>query len=515
MISAFANTWKIPELRDRILFTLALIVIIRLGVHITLPGVDAGVIKAWMDSLQSSADPTNPTGGITALLQVFSGGGLQQAGIFALGIMPYISASIVVQLMTAIVPKLSKLAREDGGRQKITQITRYLTIGIALVQGFFVTKTLMNPKSIPYMAGVEKFGTLVPDPSWSWMALTVLTIVAGTVLLMWIGDQMTEKGIGNGTSIIITVNIISALPGALLQAWNFFVNPAAGGNAWRAIMMVMMIALLLLVIAGTIAITQAQRRIAVHYAKRNVGRKQFGGQTQYLPLKVNYSGVMPIIFATAVLSLPPILLSQIPAFHGDGSMANLFGQGWATKLYGELSRGGTAFYVMGGIGIFLFSYFWVAMMFQPSQIAEDLKRNGGYVPGVRPGKPTAEFLDFTMTRLTFAGAIFLTMIFILPVLTGKVVGLPPGSLVLQFFGGTSLLIMVGVVLDVMRQVETHLLQKHYDGFLRKGKLRGRYDRLAQSGASASRSAIIYLWLVIAVLVVIGMTVYIAQKAHVL
>ncbi|MCF7674557.1 MAG: preprotein translocase subunit SecY [Akkermansiaceae bacterium] len=500
MISAFTNTWKIPELRDRILFTLALIVIIRLGVHITLPGVDATVIKAWMDDLQANSDPTNPTGGLTALLTVFSGGGLQQAGIFALGIMPYISASIVVQLMTAIVPKLSKLAREDGGRQKITQLTRYLTIGIALVQGFFVTKSLINPGSIPYMSGVEKFGTLVPDPSWSWMALTVLTIIAGTILLMWIGDQITEKGIGNGTSIIITVNIISALPGALLQAWNYFVT--GDGNQFRSIMMVVMIGLLLLVIAGTIAITQAQRRIAVHYAKRNVGRKQFGGQTQYLPLKVNYAGVMPIIFATAVLSLPPILLTQIPWFQG---------QAWATKLYGEFASGGTWFYVMGGVGIFMFSYFWVAMMFQPSQIAEDLKRNGGYVPGVRPGKPTADFLDFTMTRLTFSGAIFLSMIFVLPVLTGKVVGLPPGSLVLQFFGGTSLLIMVGVVLDVMRQVETHLLQKHYDGFLRKGKLRGRYDRLTQSGSGASRSAIIYLWLVIAVLVIISVTVYISQK----
>jgi preprotein translocase subunit SecY len=503
MISAFASTWKIPELRDRILFTLALIVIIRLGVHITLPGVDANVIKAWLDDMQKQ-DPANPTGGITALLNVFAGGGLQQAGIFALGIMPYISASIMVQLMTAVVPKLSRLAREDGGRQKITQYTRYITIGIALVQGFFVTKSLTNPQNIPYMSGVEKFGTLVPDPSWQWMSLTVLTIVAGTVLLMWIGDQMTEKGIGNGTSIIITVNIISALPGALLQAWNYFVT--GDGNQFRAIMMVVMIALLLLVIAGTIAITQAQRRIAVHYAKRNVGRKQFGGQTQYLPLKVNYSGVMPIIFATAVLSLPPILLTQIPWFQG---------QGWANTLYSEFANGGTWFYVMGGVGIFLFSYFWVAMMFQPSQIAEDLKRNGGYVPGVRPGKPTADFLDFTMTRLTFAGAVFLTLIFFLPVLTGKFVGLPPGSLVLQFFGGTSLLIMVGVVLDVMRQVETHLLQKHYDGFLRKGKLRGRYDRIAQSGAGASKPVIIYLWIVVAVLVIIGVTVFVAQKAHVL
>lgn len=499
MISAFANTWKIPELRDRILFTLALIVIIRLGVHITLPGVDAAVIKAWMDDLQKQ-DPTSPTGGITALLTVFSGGGLQQAGIFALGIMPYISASIMVQLMTAIVPKLSRLAREDGGRQKITQYTRYITIGIALVQGFFVAKSLTDPASIPYMSGIERFGNLVPDPSALWMMLTVVTIVAGTVLLMWLGDQITERGIGNGTSIIITVNIISSLPGALIQAWKYFVT--GDGGSFRAIIMVVMIALLLVVIAATIAITQAQRRIAVQYAKRVVGRKQFGGQTQYLPLKVNYAGVMPIIFASAVLSLPPMMLQWFFA-----------GQPWATKVYGELVGGGTWYYILGGIGIFLFSYFWVAMMFQPSQIAEDLKRNGGYIPGVRPGKPTADFLDFTMTRLTFAGAIFLTLLFVLPVITGKIVGLPPGSLVLQFFGGTSLLIMVGVVLDVMRQVETQLLQKHYDGFLRKGKLKGRYDRLSQGSNAAPRTAIVYLWTVIAVLVVIGITAYIYKSVH--
>jgi preprotein translocase subunit SecY len=492
MISAFANTWKIPELRDRILFTLALIVIIRLGVHITLPGVDATVIKAWMDSLKNQ-DPASG-GGITALLTVFSGGGLQQAGIFALGIMPYISASIMVQLMTAVVPKLSRLAREDGGRQKITQYTRYLTIIIALVQGFFVAKSLTNPGNIPYMSGIEKFGELVPNPDYIWMTLTVLTIVAGTVLLLWIADQITEKGIGNGTSIIITVNIISALPGALIQAWKFFTDK---GNAFNAMWMVVMIVLLLVVIAATIAITQAQRRIAVQYAKRVVGRKQFGGQTQYLPLKVNYAGVMPIIFASAVLSLPPMMLQWFFA-----------GQGWATKLYGELVGGGTWYYVLGGLGIFLFSYFWVAMMFQPSQIAEDLKRNGGYIPGVRPGKPTADFLDFTMTRLTFAGAIFMVVLFVLPVLTGVTVGLPPSSLVLQFFGGTSLLIMVGVVLDVMRQVETQLLQKHYDGFLRKGKLKGRYDRLNQTSGAAPKTAIVYLWTVIAVLIVIGITAYI-------
>jgi preprotein translocase subunit SecY len=499
MISAFANTWKIPELRDRILFTLALIVIIRLGVHITLPGVDGAVIKEWMDSLQKQ--DAKSAGGIGALLTVFSGGGLQQAGIFALGIMPYISASIMVQLMTAIVPKLSRLAREDGGRQKITQYTRYITIGIAIVQGFFVAKSLTNPGHIPYMSGIERFGNLVPDPSALWMTLTVVTIVAGTVLLMWIGDQITEKGIGNGTSIIITVNIISSLPGALIQAWKYFIT--GDGGPFKAIMMVVMIALLLVVIAGTISITQAQRRIAVQYAKRVVGRKQFGGQTQYLPLKVNYAGVMPIIFASAVMSIIPLTLGLIPA---------IASQPWVVKLNGQM-QGGTAYYILGGIGIFMFSYFWVAMMFQPSQIAEDLKRNGGYIPGVRPGKPTADFLDFTMTRLTFAGAIFLTVLFVLPVGVGKLVDLPPGSLVLHFFGGTSLLIMVGVVLDVMRQVETQLLQKHYDGFLRKGKLKGRYDRLSQGSNAAPRTAIVYLWTVIAVLVVIGITAYIYNSVH--
>ncbi|MDE0834772.1 MAG: preprotein translocase subunit SecY [Akkermansiaceae bacterium] len=492
MISAFANTWKIPELRDRILFTLALIVIVRLGVHITLPGVDATVIKAWLDSV-AKQDASNPSGGMTALLTVFSGGGLTQCGVFALGIMPYISASIMVQLMTAIVPKFSRLAREDGGRQKITQYTRYITIAIALVQGYFVAQSLTKPGSIPYMAGVEKFGKLVPDPSVSWLVLTVLTIVAGTILLMWLGDQITEKGIGNGISIIITVNIISALPGALIQAWSYFTS----GDPFRAIMMVVMVALLLVVIAGTISITQAQRKIAVQYAKRVVGRKQFGGQTQYLPLKVNYAGVMPIIFASAVLSLPPMMLQWFFA-----------GQPWATKLYGELVGGGMWYYILGGVGIFLFSYFWVAMMFQPSQIAEDLKRNGGYIPGQRPGKPTADFLDFTMTRLTFAGALFLASLFFLPALIGKLVGLPPGSLVLHFFGGTSLLIMVGVVLDVMKQIETHLLQKHYDGFLRKGKLKGRYDRLGNQSNAAPRNAIVYLWVIIAMLIVLGITAYI-------
>jgi preprotein translocase subunit SecY len=494
MISAFANTWKIPELRDRILFTLALIVIIRLGVHITLPGVDATVIKEWLDD-----QTKNPTtgGGIGALLTVFSGGGLQQAGIFALGIMPYISASIMVQLMTAVVPKLSRLAREDGGRQKITQYTRYITIGIAVVQGFFVAKSLTNPGNIPYMQGIERFGNLVPDPSITWMALTVITIVAGTVLLMWIGDQITEKGIGNGTSIIITVNIISALPGALIQAWRFFVPSQGTVNAFNAMWMVVMIALLLVVIAATIAITQAQRRIAVQYAKRVVGRKQFGGQTQYLPLKVNYAGVMPIIFAQAILLFPSTIFNM--AFPG---------QRWAQELSNLLTYG-WLHYALYAVMIFFFSYFWVATQFQPVQIADDLKKYGGFIPGVRPGKPTADYLDYTMTRLTFAGAAFLTIIAVLPQMLTQ--GLQVPYMTSQFFGGTGLLIIVGVVLDTMRQVETHLLQRHYDGFLRKGRIRGARDIRGRTGSAnlLDDQTIVWMWAGLGILVIVGVSIYLA------
>lgn len=502
MISAFANTWRVPELRDRILFTLAMIVIVRLGVHVTLPGVDASVIDAWLEKAKESGG--GGAGALQAVLGIFSGGALEKAGVFALGIMPYISASIMMQLMTAVVPKLSRLAREDGGRQKITQYTRYLTIVIALVQAIFVARSLVTPESMPYMGGIGEVMSdlgrrLVPDASMAWQLLTVLTVVTGTLLLMWIGDQMTERGIGNGTSIIITVNIIASLPGAMFQTWQFFVE-REGAGAFEVIKLVIMIAMLLLVIAGTIAITQAQRRIAIQYAKRVVGRKQFGGQTQYLPLKVNYAGVMPIIFATAVLQLPAIILVQIFPQHD-----------WSRTLQDALRFGGPWYLSLGALFIFFFSYFWVATMFQPSQISEDLKRNGGYIPGVRPGKPTSDFLDFTMTRLTFAGAIFLTLIFILPNVIGFLVGLnSQNAMILQFFGGTSLLILVGVVLDVMRQVETHLLQRHYDGFLRKGKLKGRYDKLAPSGGTTSGTALVYLWTVIGLLLVILAVALIAK-----
>lgn len=499
MISAFANTWRVPELRDRIIFTLVMIVIVRLGVNISLPGVDSTVIKEWLE-IRSTEEGSSAGAHLGALLNVFSGGALQNAALFALGIMPYISASIMMQLMSAVVPKLAKLKREEGGQQKINQYTRIMTIIIAAVQGFLLAKSLENPASIIYMDGIEKVGRdLVPGWGWGFVAMAVLTIIAGTMFLMWIGDQITERGIGNGISLIISVNIIAALPGGLTQAWQTFIGTDGGSSPFQAMTLVGLVAFLLLITAAIIAITQAQRRIAVQYAKRasNRSAKQMTGHTQYLPLKVNYAGVMPIIFASAVLNLPLLLLSQM---FPDA--------GWVADFQQWFNPGAVPYYIIAGVMIFFFSYFWVATMFQPSEISENLKKGGGYIPGVRPGKPTADFLDFTMTRLTFAGAIFLTIIFILPALVTQVFKLP--GLVSQFFGGTSLLILVGVLLDMMRQIETHLLQRNYDGFLRKGKLKGRIERRQATGASASNGIILWLLVFVSVMIVLAIAAWIAK-----
>lgn len=492
MISAFANTWKVAELRERIVYMLMMIVIVRLGVHITLPGIDASVIERFVE-LQ--AKKGGEQGGLLdTMATVFSGGGLQNLGLFALGIMPYISASILMQLMTAVMPKLAKLAREDGGRQKINQYTRFITVIIAAVQGFMLARqVVVNPDRLPFFNGISEAGTLAPgNPGIGFMLIFTLTVITGTLFLMWLGDQMTERGIGNGTSMIITVNIISSLPAALATMWQTLI---ADGSPAGAAFVVFLFAFLIFIIAATISITQAQRRIAIQYAKRVVGRKQYGGQTQYLPLKLNYANVMPIIFATAILGIPTLIAKQVAPTSS-----------FALWLQNNMNYDGVWYYVIAGLMIFFFSYFWVATMFQPSEIAENLKRSGGYVPGIRPGQPTAKFLDFTMTRLTFAGAIFLTIIFTLPFLVQQlpklVMDKQLSPIVTGFFGGTSLLIMVGVVLDMMRQVETHLLQRNYDGFLRKGKIKGRSDR-RQGGGSSSSDSMIYLIALVALLFILG------------
>jgi preprotein translocase subunit SecY len=500
MVSAFLNTVKIPELRRRILFTLAVIVIVRLGAAITTPGVNAAVLQEWFrDAMNNEAG-----GGVAALFNLFSGGALENCAIFSLGIMPYISASIMLQLLTAVIPRLGRLAKEDGGRQKIMQITRYATLGLCLVQGYLLAVSLQNPASNPMLGGItdtiNRLGIpLVADQGMTFRIITVISLTAGTLFLMWLGDQITERGIGNGISLIITVGIVAQLPAALAQAWKTFVPTAAGGSGQVSpAILVLMIGFLFVVIASVIAVTQGVRKITVQYAKRVVGRKMYGGQTQYMPLKVNYAGVMPIIFAWALLLFPTTIVSM--AFQNSRT---------ARQIADALSNGWPHYLVLA-LMIFFFSYFWVATQFQPAQIADDLKKHGGYIPGVRPGKPTSEFLDYTMTRLTFAGAIFLTLIAVLPSLLSQGLNVP--TITAQFFGGTSLLIIVGVILDTMRQVETHLIQRHYDGFLRKGRIRGRFDRASYNrGEAAPQTTLMWLYVGIAVLVIGGVAIFISQR----
>jgi preprotein translocase subunit SecY len=499
MISAFFNIRKIPELRNRVIFTLLMIVLYRLGCSITCPGVNATVLTRYFADRMTDTS----TGGVVALFNIFSGGALEQCAVFSLGVMPYISASIMIQLLTAVVPQLNKLRKEDGGHQKIMQFTRYVTILLCLFQGWFMVAQFVSPSEslFPGMATtMQKHGPLVPDATLWFQIVCVICLTAGSMLLMWMGDQITDRGIGNGMSLIIAVGIVARLPAAIVQAWHAVVP--SGENAGNAapIKLVLMIAFLLLVIAAVICLTQAQRRIRISYAKRVVGRKVYGGVDQYMPLKVNYAGVMPIIFAQALLVFPATIITLV------------FPNSSGVKKFAELIQYGWPHYVFFSLMIFFFSYFWVATQFQPQQIADELKKAGGYVPGVRPGKATADFLDNSMSRLTFAGAVFLTVIALLPQMLSNSMNVP--QLAAQFFGGTSILIVVGVVLDTMRQVETHLLQRHYDGFLRKGKLRGRFDRnpeqVAESGTNA---ALVWMSVGVACLILAGIVIFLLKQVR--
>ncbi len=498
MISAFANIFKIPELRQRVLFTLGMIVIMRVGAAITTPGVNAMVLRDWFINVADA----KVGGGVAALFNLFSGGALGNCAIFSLGIMPYISASIMLQLLGAVIPKLGRLAREDGGRQKIAQYTRYVTIALCIFQGWLLALSFESPASNPFLPGITDTITrlgipLVSDPGLPFRLMTVLVMTAGTLLLMWMGDQITERGIGNGISVIITIGILAQLPAGLVQAWRTFVPTGGESASVSPVVLVILCAFLFIVIASVIAITQATRRVSVQYAKRVVGRKVYGGQTQYMPLKVNYAGVMPIIFAQAILLFPSQILNM--AFGNKP---------WAVYWANQLSTG-WIHYSLYALLIFAFSYFWVATQFQPAQIADDLKKYGGFIPGVRPGKPTADFLDYTMGRLTFAGAVFLVVIAVLPQLLSNALKVP--YMAAQFFGGTGLLIIVGVTLDTMRQVETYLLQRHYDGFLRKGKLRGRSSpRPSVGGSSVSDGTLVLLYAGIGLLAISGVTFYLVS-----
>ncbi|MDF7801369.1 preprotein translocase subunit SecY [Pontiellaceae bacterium B1224] len=443
MLSAFVNTFKIPELRQRILFTFGLIFICRLIAAVPLPGVDALEIRNFIEA-QGGAE-----GGLFGIMNLFSGGALLQCSIGTLGIMPYISASIIIQLMTAVIPHLEKLAREgDVGRQKITQYTRYLTVIICAVQAVAMAIALQSGGYFGLPAEVVRI------PGIGFVLLTLLSLVTGSLLLMWIGEQMTDRGIGNGISIIITVNIISSMPMAVKTLIDKL-TPVDGVAEIGIFHLALLIALIFVVIIVVVAVSQAQQKIPVQFAKRMVGRKMMQGGTSHLPLRVNYSGVMPIIFASAIMAIFPKIGSYLP-FDWAKEWANNFPMsGWYMFWF--------------GMCILFFSYFWVATQFNPIQIADDLKKRGGYIPGIRPGRPTAEYLDRTMTRLTLAGAVFLTAIAVMPNIMTAQFNVP--WIVASFFGGTSLLIIVGVMLDTMRQIESHLLMRHYDGFLKKGKMR--------------------------------------------
>jgi len=458
MISAFVNVFKIPELRDKIFFTLFLLFIARVGANIPLPGIDPTPLQEFFEA-QSRAGG----GSLLGLYNMFTGGALLRGAIFALGIMPYISASIVFQLLTAVVPTLARLQQEgEIGRQKITQYTRYATLVICLVQSVLLILTLQNPQRIFPDYDVTRYGEIILLGHGWFMITSVIFLTSGTMLLMWIGEQITSRGIGNGISILITVGILADLPAAFALTYQLFTAPVGETAQLGLGEGIIMLLFLFLVIAGVVMVTQAVRKIPVQYAKRVVGRKVFGGQSSYLPLKVNYSGVMPIIFASAIMMFFTTILSQL----GAAIQAN-----WLRDAGFFFQQGEFSYYMIFGGLIFAFSYFWVSVMFKPVQIADDLKKYGGYVPGVRPGEPTARYLDFTMTRLTLAGAAFLTLIAVIPDGVLFSTGVPYQTA--QFFGGTGLLIIVGVLLDFLRQIETYLLQRHYDGFLKKGRIKGR------------------------------------------
>lgn len=446
MLSAFVNTFKITELRQRILFTFGLIFICRFIAAVPLPGVDVVMIRNFFEEMVSSGS------GVLGMFNMFSGGALLQCSIGALGIMPYISASIILQLMTAVIPHLEKLAREgDVGRQKITQYTRYLTVVLCTVQSFGIAMALKSGNFL----GTGLPAEVVRIPGLGFVALTVVSMVTASLLIMWIGEQLTDRGIGNGISLIITVNIISSLPMAIKTLIDKM-TPVDGVAEIGVFHLALLLCMFFAVILCVVAITQAQQKIPVQFAKRMVGRKIMQGGTQHLPLRVNYSGVMPIIFAGAIMAIPAFVLGFLP-------------WQWSQQAASTFHPGSILYMSFFGLMILFFSYFWVSTQFNPIQIADNLKTQGGYVPGIRPGRPTAEFLDRTMTRLTLAGAVFLTVIALLPNVMSSQLKIPYS--VSSFMGGTSMLIIVGVMLDTMRQIESHLLMRHYDGFLNKGKLR--------------------------------------------
>ncbi len=436
MITKLQEIFGIPELKRRVLFTIALLVVYRVGGHITTPGVDVSVIAGFF---------ARQRGTIFSLYDLFAGGNLEKATIFALGIMPYISASIILQLFQAVIPYFEKLAKEgEEGRKKITQYTRYGTVILSAIQAFGIAIFLEN------LRGVGGEPCVIMASKMGFRLLTVLTLTSGTVFVMWLGEQISERGIGNGISLIITIGIIARYPTDMLNTWRALTLGQMSPFKFAILLVIMT-----MIIGGIIFVTQGQRRIPVQYAKRVVGRKIYGGQASHIPLGVNIAGVIPIIFAQALIMFP----GTLAAFFRDLA----FMQSIALIL----SPGHAVYIILYSVTIVFFTYFYTAIVLNPVDVADNMKKSGGFIPGIRPGKRTAEYIDRVLSRITLPGAFFLAFIAVLPDILMYQADVP------FYFGGTGLLIVVGVVLDTLRQIESHLLMRHYEGFVKHGRLRGR------------------------------------------
>ncbi len=441
MIKAFQNAFKIPELRKRIIFTALLLIVYRLGAHITLPGIDDQALEAFFQQLMERG------GNVIGFIDLFSGGAFSQMTIFALGIQPYISASIIMQLLAVIVPSLEKLSKEPDGRKKITQYTRYGTVALSIIQGITISIVLRNPENITGQAG-----EIVRNPNLWWHFLVVITLTAGTSFVMWLGEQITERGIGQGISLIITVGIIAGLPGGVTTVFNNLVTRPEFG----ILQLALLVALVVVAVMGTVFITLSVRKIPVQYGRQIRGRRVIGGQSTHLPLRVNAAGMIPIIFAVTLIQFPPTVLGFLPRDWG-----------WVTGVETLIAPGTPLYLTVYALLIIGFTYFYTAVQINPIQMAEDLQKYGGFIPGIRAGKQTADYINTTLTRITLPGAVFLAAIAVIPIIITSQLNV--GNMV----EGASILIVVGVVLDTMSQIESYLTVRHYEGFLKDRKLKGR------------------------------------------
>lgn len=456
MLNGIKRVFQIPELKSKIFFTLLLLAVCRIGSFIPVPGINGEVAVSFF---------RHATGGSQNLFQmvdIFSGGAFSQMTVIALGVTPYISASIIMQLLVALIPSLQREIKEnpEAGRRKINRTTRFLTVVLSFIQSaFFAKYALQMNLSRPGIVASEMLDTTIFGFPWLFYLITIATMTTGTMFLMWIGEQITERGIGNGMSLIICLGILSQIPtavGLIIQQLNLD-SQEPGQMNFSSILVLS--GVFVLVTIATILVIQGHRRIPLQHARRIVGRREVQGGTSYIPLKINYAGVIPVIFASSLLMFP----ATIGAFVGRGN--------WIGELANWLSPGGSLYLVFYIALIIFFTYFWTATQFRPDQIASDMKKNGAFIPGIRQGKPTQDYLEQTMNRVTLLGAIFLALIAILPTMISRMLGV--SQTISYFFGGTALLILVGVVLDTMKQVESHLLTKRYEGFMKKGRIRGR------------------------------------------